>query len=45
MVPSYWERYRLLRSRYPHHMRLSCLLNASEFRHINWDRLGPRASA
>lgn len=36
---SFWERYKLLRGRYPHHMRLSCLLNASELRNHDWDRL------
>lgn len=37
--PSYWDRYKMLRRTYPHHMRLSCLLNASQLRHIDWDRL------
>lgn len=40
MSLSYWERYRILRRNYPHHMRLSCLMNARELRQqINWDRL------
>lgn len=37
---TYWERYKLLRKIYPHHLRISSLRNAHKFRNVcNWQQM------
>lgn len=40
MKYTYTERYKLLRKIYPHHLKLSCLINAHSMRNeVDWDHL------